>query len=119
MKLPVAEDAALLPSLLTVSDVLATGHHCAVKAGIGPGTSVTVIGDGAVGLSAVLAARRLGAEQIVLIGSHKARTDLGRGPGSSAHAVNAGDTETTSYRQNQKGFPLDLAIRQISIQKHH
>jgi len=78
VKLPVAEDAALLPSLLTVSDVLATGHHCAVKAGIGPGTSVTVIGDGAVGLSAVLAARRLGAEQIVLIGSHKARTDLGQ-----------------------------------------
>ena len=78
VKLPVAEDAALLPSLLTVSDVLATGHHCAVKAGIGPGTSVTVIGDGAVGLSAVLAARRLGAEQIVLMGSHKIRTDLGR-----------------------------------------
>jgi len=78
VKLPVAEDAALLPSLLTVSDVLATGHHCAVKAGIGPGTSVTVIGDGAVGLSAVLAARRLGAEPIVLMGSHKIRTDLGR-----------------------------------------
>jgi threonine dehydrogenase-like Zn-dependent dehydrogenase len=67
VKLPVAEDAALLLSLLTVSDVLATGHHCAVKAGIGPGTSVTVIGDGAVGLSAVLAARRLGAEQCWIV----------------------------------------------------
>jgi threonine dehydrogenase-like Zn-dependent dehydrogenase len=78
VKLPVAVDTALLPSLLTLSDVLATGHHCAIKAGIGLGTSVTVVGDGAVGLSAVLAARRLGAEQIVLIGSHKARTDLGQ-----------------------------------------
>jgi threonine dehydrogenase-like Zn-dependent dehydrogenase len=55
-----------------------TGHHAAVKARVGPGTTVTVIGDGAVGLSAVLAARRLGAEQILLMGRHQERTDLGR-----------------------------------------
>jgi threonine dehydrogenase-like Zn-dependent dehydrogenase len=78
VKLPVAEDSALLPSLLTLSDVLPTGHHCAVKAGVSPRTAVTVIGDGAVGLSAVLAARRLGAERIILMGRHKDRTDLGR-----------------------------------------
>ena len=46
VKLPVGEDSALLPSLLTLSDVFCTGHHCAVKAGVGPRTSVTVIGDG-------------------------------------------------------------------------
>src|SRR3954453_8213526 len=74
---PVREDSALLPSLLTLSDVLITGHHAAVTAGVGPRTSVTVIGDGAVGLLAVLAAKRLGAERIVLMGRHKARTDLG------------------------------------------
>lgn len=56
VKLPVAEDSALLPSLLTLSDVFCTGHHCAVTAGVNPRTTVTVIGDGAVGLSAVLAA---------------------------------------------------------------
>jgi len=78
VKLPVAADSALLPSLLTLADVLPTGHHCAVKAGTGPHTTVTVIGDGAVGLCAVLAARRLGAERIVLMGSHAERTDLGR-----------------------------------------
>ncbi|GAB2802008.1 alcohol dehydrogenase catalytic domain-containing protein [Actinoallomurus bryophytorum] len=78
VKLPVGEDSALLPSLLTLSDVYPTGHHCAVTAGVGPRTTVTVIGDGAVGLSAVLAARRLGAEQIILMGRHKDRTDLGR-----------------------------------------
>jgi threonine dehydrogenase-like Zn-dependent dehydrogenase len=78
VKLPVGEDSALLPSLLTLSDVFPTGHHCAVKAGVGPRTTVTVIGDGAVGLCAVLAARRLGAERIVLMGHHKDRTDLGR-----------------------------------------
>jgi threonine dehydrogenase-like Zn-dependent dehydrogenase len=78
VKLPVGEDSALLLSLLTLSDVFATGHHCAVKVGVGPRTTVTVIGDGAVGLSAVLAARRLGAERILLMGRHRQRTDLGR-----------------------------------------
>jgi threonine dehydrogenase-like Zn-dependent dehydrogenase len=80
VKLPVGvgEDSALLASLLTLSDVFCTGHHCAVKAGVSPRTSVTVIGDGAVGLSAVLAARRLGAERILLMGRHTQRTQLGR-----------------------------------------
>jgi threonine dehydrogenase-like Zn-dependent dehydrogenase len=88
VKAPVGEDSALLPSLLTLSDVLITGHHAAVRGHVGKGSSVTVIGDGAVGLLAVLAAKRLGAEQIVLMGRHRARTDLGReftgGHGSSA-----------------------------------
>jgi threonine dehydrogenase-like Zn-dependent dehydrogenase len=78
VKLPGGADEALLASLLTLSDVFCTGHHAAVKAGISPRTTVTVIGDGAVGLCAVLAARRLGAEQILLMGRHKERTDLGR-----------------------------------------
>jgi threonine dehydrogenase-like Zn-dependent dehydrogenase len=78
VKLPGGVDEALLPSLLTLSDVFCTGHHAAVKAGVSPRTSVTVIGDGAVGLCAVLAARRLGAQRILLMGHHKERTDLGR-----------------------------------------
>jgi threonine dehydrogenase-like Zn-dependent dehydrogenase len=77
VKLPVGEDSALLPSLLTLSDVFPTGHHCARTAGVNSTTSVTVIGDGAVGLCAVLAARRLGAERIILMGRHTDRTDLG------------------------------------------
>ena len=68
VKLPVAADSALLPSLMTLTDVFCTGHHAAVTAQAGPGVSVAVVGDGAVGLCAVLAARRLGAEQIVLMG---------------------------------------------------
>lgn len=78
VKLPTAADSALIPSLLTLSDVFGTGHHAAVKAGVKPGDTVTVIGDGAVGLLAVLSARRLGAERIILMGRHQARTDLGR-----------------------------------------
>jgi threonine dehydrogenase-like Zn-dependent dehydrogenase len=77
VKLPVAEDTALLPSLLTLSDVFPTGYHCARTAGVNARTTVTVIGDGAVGLSAVLSAKRLGAERVILMGRHKERTDLG------------------------------------------
>ncbi len=78
VKLPVGEDSALLPSLLSLSDVFPTGYHCARTAGVSPRTTVTVIGDGAVGLSAVLSANRLGAERIILMGRHQDRTDLGR-----------------------------------------
>ncbi|MEA2593458.1 MAG: hypothetical protein QOD62_3289 [Actinomycetota bacterium] len=91
VKLPVGEDSALLPSLLTLSDVFPTGHHCAVKAGVNPRTTVTVIGDGAVGLSAVLAARRLGAERIILMGRHKDRTDLGREFGATDVVAERGE----------------------------
>jgi threonine dehydrogenase-like Zn-dependent dehydrogenase len=78
VKLPVAADPALMPSLLTLSDVFGTGYHAAVAGGVSQRTRVTVIGDGAVGLLAVLSAKRLGAEQIILMGRHTARTDLGR-----------------------------------------
>ncbi|WP_329138459.1 alcohol dehydrogenase catalytic domain-containing protein [Streptomyces sp. NBC_01476] len=78
VKLPVAADSALMPSLLTLSDVFGTGYHAAVAGGVTAGSSVTVVGDGAVGLLAVLSAKRLGADRIVLMGRHKARTDLGR-----------------------------------------
>src|ERR687884_690593 len=64
--LPVGADDALMPSLLTLSDVMGTGHHAAVTAKVGVGKTVAVVGDGAVGLCGVIAARRLGAEQIVI-----------------------------------------------------
>ncbi|HMC69280.1 MAG TPA: alcohol dehydrogenase catalytic domain-containing protein, partial [Mycobacteriales bacterium] len=66
-RLPVGEDDALMPSLLTLSDVMGTGHHAAVVAKVGPGKKVAVVGDGAVGLCGVIAAKRLGAEQIIIL----------------------------------------------------
>jgi threonine dehydrogenase-like Zn-dependent dehydrogenase len=81
VKVPgVTEDAedGLLASLLTLSDVYLTGWHAAVRGGVAPGKTVTVIGDGAVGLGAVLSAREQGAERIILMGRHASRTDLGR-----------------------------------------
>lgn len=75
---PETADESLLASLLTLSDVYLTGYHAAFTGKVGPGKTVAVIGDGAVGLSAVLAARQMGAERIILMGRHTARTDLGR-----------------------------------------
>src|SRR6266516_5778633 len=76
--LPVGKDDALMPSLLTLTDVMATGHHAALAARVGPGKTVAVVGDGAVGLCGVIAARRLGAEQIVILGRHPDRIALAR-----------------------------------------
>jgi threonine dehydrogenase-like Zn-dependent dehydrogenase len=76
--LPVSPDSPLVPSLLTLSDVMCTGHHAAVTANVEPGETVVVIGDGAVGLCAVIAAKRLGASRIILMGRHEGRTNLGR-----------------------------------------
>jgi threonine dehydrogenase-like Zn-dependent dehydrogenase len=76
--LPVGEDDALMPSLLTLSDVMGTGHHAAVVANVAPGKRVAVVGDGAVGLCGVIAAKRLGAEQIIILGRHPDRIALAR-----------------------------------------
>src|SRR5678816_2358100 len=71
-------DDALMASLLTLSDVMGTGHHAAIIAKVTPGKSVAVIGDGAVGLCGVIAAKRLGAEQIIMLGRHPDRIALAR-----------------------------------------
>lgn len=99
VKLPGGADTALLPSLLTLSDVFCTGHHAAVTGGVNPRTTVTLIGDGAVGLCAVLAARRLGGERILLIGRHKDRTDLGREFGATDVIAERGAEGVARVRQ--------------------
>jgi threonine dehydrogenase-like Zn-dependent dehydrogenase len=76
--LNVGEDDALMPSLLTLSDVMGTGHHAAITARVRRGGTVAVVGDGAVGLCGVLAAKRLGAEQIIIMGRHQQRIELAR-----------------------------------------
>ncbi len=76
--LPVGRDDARMASLLTLSDVMCTGHHAARAARVGPGRAVAVVGDGAVGLCGVIAARRLGAEQIIMLGRHPDRIALAR-----------------------------------------
>ena len=77
-RLDVDKDNELMPSLLTLSDVMGTGHHAAVTAKVGPGKKAAVVGDGAVGLCGVIAAKRLGAEQIILLGRHADRIALAK-----------------------------------------
>ncbi|MFG2411637.1 zinc-binding dehydrogenase [Streptomyces goshikiensis] len=115
VKLPVGEDSALLPSLLTLSDVFPTGHHCALTAGVGPRTTVTVIGDGAVGLSAVLAAGRLGAERIILMGRHKDRTDLGRDFGATDVVEERGEEGVEKVRELTAGDGTHTVLECVGL----
>lgn len=84
-------DEKLLPSLLALSDVYLTGYHAAHMGNVGPGKTVTVIGDGAVGLSAVLASKQMGADKIILMGRHVDRTGLGRHFGATDVVAERGE----------------------------
>jgi len=99
----VTENDARMPSLLTLSDVMGTGHHAAVVARVAPGKSVAVIGDGAVGLCGVIAAKRLGAEQIILLGRHQARIDLARAFGATDVVSERGNEAVEHVRKLTKG----------------
>lgn len=97
--LPVGKDHALMPSLLTLTDVMATGHHAAVTSLVGPGKIAAVVGDGAVGLCAVIAAKRLGAEQIILLGRHAERLALGKEFGATDVVTERGEAAVEKVRQ--------------------
>jgi threonine dehydrogenase-like Zn-dependent dehydrogenase len=96
-------DEALMPSLLTLADVMGTGHHAAVTAEVGPGKSVAVVGDGAVGLCGVIAAKRLGAEQIVILGRHEDRIALAREFGATDAVTARGDEAVERVRELTDG----------------
>ncbi|MFJ8885865.1 zinc-binding dehydrogenase [Streptomyces sp. NPDC102402] len=115
VKLPVDADSALLPSLLALSDVMTTGHHGAVTAGVRRGDTVLVVGDGAVGLCAVIAAKRLGAERIVLAGRHTARTDLGRDFGATHVVAERGEEAIARIRDLTGG--VDKVIEAVGTRQ--
>jgi len=102
--LPVGKDDALMPSLLTLSDVMGTGHHAALAAKVGPGKTVAVVGDGAVGLCGVIAARRLGAERIIILGRHPDRIALAREFGATDVVSERGDEAIERVRELTDGF---------------
>ena len=108
--LNVAEDDALMPSLLTLSDVLGTGHHAAVVAEVGPGKSVAVVGDGAVGLCGVIAAKRLGAEQIIIMGRHDDRIALAKEFGATDVVLERGDEAVERVRELTGGFGVHSVL---------
>ncbi|MFS0866455.1 alcohol dehydrogenase catalytic domain-containing protein [Microbacterium sp. 179-B 1A2 NHS] len=109
-RVDVAVDDERMPGLLTLSDVYGTGHHAAVTGGAAPGKDVVVVGDGAVGLLAVLSARRLGAERIILMGRHEARTDLGRRYGATDVVAARGDAGVEAVRDLTGGDGAHVVI---------
>jgi threonine dehydrogenase-like Zn-dependent dehydrogenase len=113
--LPADPDEALMPSLLTLSDVLGTGHHAAVVAGAGPGKKVAVVGDGAVGLCGVIAAKRLGAEQIVILGRHTERTDLARELGATDVVPERGAEAVERVRELTDGFGAHSVLECVGL----
>lgn len=110
---PGAIDEALFPSLLSLSDVYGTGFHAALTAGVGQGDTVAVIGDGAVGLLAVLSAKQLGAERVILMGRHQARTDLGREFGATDVVAARGDEGIAAVRDLTGGLGVAKVLEAV------
>ena len=88
-----------MPSLLTLSDVMGTGHHAAVVAKVAPGKRAAVVGDGAVGLCAVIAAKRFGAERIIIMGRHDDRIALARESGATDVVSERGEDAVERVRE--------------------
>jgi threonine dehydrogenase-like Zn-dependent dehydrogenase len=115
--LPAGEDNALMPGLLTLSDVMGTGHHAAVAAKVGPGRSAAIVGDGAVGLCAVIAARRLGAEQIILLGRHPDRIALAREFGATEVVSERGEEAVERVREFTDGFGAYSVLECVGLEQ--
>src|SRR3954463_7320881 len=115
--LPVGEDDALMPSLLTLSDVMGTGHHAAVAAKVAPGKTAAVVGDGAVGLCAVIAARRLGAEQIIILGRHPDRIALAREFGATDVVGERGDEAIERVRELTGGLGAHSVLECVGYEQ--
>jgi threonine dehydrogenase-like Zn-dependent dehydrogenase len=107
----------LLPSLLAASDVLGTGWFGAVAADVGPGKTVTVVGDGAVGLLGVLAARQLGAERIIAMSRHESRQKLARDFGATDIVTERGDEGVAAVKELTDGLGAHSVIEAVGTQE--
>jgi threonine dehydrogenase-like Zn-dependent dehydrogenase len=99
-----------MASLLSLSDVLATGHHAAVCAGVKPGSVVAVVGDGAVGLSGVLAATRLGAKRVIALSRNPVRQELAREFGATELVEGRGEAATEAVKELTDGVGVDAVL---------
>ena len=107
----------LIPSLLAASDVLGTGWFGAVAAEAGPGKTVAVVGDGAVGLLAVLAAKRLGAERIIAMSRHADRQELAREFGATDIVEERGDEGVARIKELTDGLGAHSVVEAVGTQE--
>jgi len=110
-------DDALIPHLLALSDVASTGHHAAVSAHVGPGDVVVVVGDGAVGLSAVLAASRLGASRVIAMSRHADRQAVAREFGATDIIEERGEDAIVALRALLDGDLADAALECVGTKE--
>src|SRR5258706_12714587 len=99
-----------MASLLTLSDVMGAGHHAAVVAKVARGHKVAVVGDGAVGLCGVLAAKRLGAECIIILGRHPSRIELAKLFGASDVVSERGEEAIDRVRRLTQGLGVHSVL---------
>jgi threonine dehydrogenase-like Zn-dependent dehydrogenase len=114
---PGMPDASLIPSLLAASDVLGTGWFAAVAAEAGPGKTVAVVGDGAVGLLGILAARQLGAERIIAFSRHTDRQALAREFGATDIVEERGDHGVERVKELTAGLGAHSVIEAVGTQE--
>ncbi|MFI7068842.1 zinc-binding dehydrogenase [Micromonospora sediminicola] len=117
VKLPVDTPDAMNPALLTLCDVLGTGHHAAVCAGVAPGATVAVVGDGAVGLCAVLAARRLGAGHVIMLSRHGSRGEVGEKFGATVIEASPGAPVAELVRDLTDGLGADAVLECVGTEQ--
>jgi threonine dehydrogenase-like Zn-dependent dehydrogenase len=114
---PGTPDADLVPSLLAASDVLGTGWFAAVAAEAGPGKTVAVVGDGAVGLLGVLAAKQLGADRIIAFSRHQDRQKLAREFGATDIVTERGDEGVAKIKELTNGLGAHSVIEAVGTQE--
>jgi hypothetical protein len=114
---PGQPDEAMIPSLLTLSDVMGTGHHAALAAEVREGSTVVVVGDGAVGLCAVLASRRLGAERIIAMSRHADRQALARKFGATDIVESRGEEGVAAVRELLGGIGADAVLECVGTKE--
>lgn len=114
---PAGLDESLMPSVLTLSDVMGTGHHAAVVAKVAPGRTAAVIGDGAVGLCGVLAAKRLGAERIIIMGRHADRIALAKEFGATDVVSERGAEAVARVLDLTGGFGAHAVLECVGTDK--
>ncbi|MBG6212706.1 MAG: zinc-dependent alcohol dehydrogenase family protein [Cryobacterium sp.] len=114
---PTVPNDDLVPSLLTLADVMGTGHHAAVSAGVTPGSTVVVVGDGAVGLCAILASKRLGASRIVAMSRHADRQAVAREFGATDVIKERGDEGVAAVKALFDGVGADFVLECVGTQE--
>ncbi|GAA0362502.1 alcohol dehydrogenase catalytic domain-containing protein [Actinoallomurus spadix] len=113
---PMDEHDERVPAVLTLADVMPTGYHAVRTAGPVAGATVAVVGDGAVGLCAVLAARRAGAERVLLLGHHEGRLRIGKGFGATEVVTARGPEGHAQVLDATGGIGADLVVEAVGEQ---